>query len=356
MTLERLALSRSTLDRSAHLRADPQLIPGLLADPATAVLVLDGDQAPVTDGNPSDGDRLASGAADGDASAGGGAGEHTPQLTLLTPAAAAELVAAAGRASEPLAAYLGRDAAGRDHVVLALAGRQPVVPVPTPQPPADDLPSVPPPAGTRWAGLRELGTVLDDTGAGMLTAAVGLGHWHAAHPRCSRCGELTDVIQAGWARSCPACGTEHYPRTDPAVIMAVVDADGRILLGRQAKWPAKRFSTLAGFVEPGEPLEAAVRREVFEEAGVVVGDVAYQGSQPWPFPSSLMLGFIAQATSTEVTVDGAELAEASWWTREQFEADIAAGELLLPPPVSISRRLVEAWYGGPVNDGGDAWR
>jgi len=356
VTLERLALSRSTLDRSAHLRADPELIPGLLADPRTAVLVLDGDQAPVTDAPPATAQPTTAVRATSDPGTPDGAAMQAPRLALLTPSAAADLVVAAARGSEPLAAYLGRDADGRDHVVLALAGRQPVVPTPTPQPPDEGLPAVPPPAGTRWAGLRELGAVLDDTGAGLMTAAVGLGHWHAAHPRCSRCGEPTTVIQAGWARSCPACGTEHYPRTDPAVIMAVVDADNRILLGRQAKWPAKRFSTLAGFVEPGEPLEAAVRREVFEEAGVVVGDVAYQGSQPWPFPSSLMLGFIARATQTEVTVDGAELAEARWWTREQFEADIASGELLLPPPVSISRRLVEAWYGAPVSDGGDAWR
>jgi NAD+ diphosphatase len=205
----------------------------------------------------------------------------------------------------------------------------------------------------RWAGLREVGSVLDDAGAGVFTTALALANWHAAHGRCARCGTPTDVVQAGWARSCPHCGAEHYPRTDPAVIMAVVDDAGRILLGRQARWPQKRYSTLAGFVEPGESLEAAVRREVAEESGVVVGDVEYRGSQPWPFPSSLMLGFRARAVTTQEQADGVELAEVRWWTREEFTADIAARELLLPPRVSIARRLIEDWYGGPIQDAAD---
>src|SRR5690606_24374847 len=124
-----------------------------------------------------------------------------------------------------------------------------------------------------------------------------------AHGHCARCGARTDVVQAGWVRSCPGCGADHYPRTDPAVIMAVEDPEGRLLLGRQATWPERRFSTLAGFVEPGESLESAVRREVAEETGVQVGAVDYRGSQPWPFPSSLMLGFRATATSTGIAVD-----------------------------------------------------
>jgi NAD+ diphosphatase len=138
--------------------------------------------------------------------------------------------------------------------------------------------------------------------------------------------------------------------------MAVVDEADRILLGRQARWPERRFSTLAGFVEPGESLEAAVRREVFEEAGVVVDEVVYRGSQPWPFPSSLMLGFFARATSTDIVVDGEELAQARWWSREELSLDLATGELLLPPTVSIARRLIEAWFGGPIRDAGEAWR
>jgi NAD+ diphosphatase len=133
----------------------------------------------------------------------------------------------------------------------------------------------------------------------------------------------------------------------------VVDDAGRVLLGRQAAWPEKRYSTLAGFVEPGESLEAAVRREVAEEAAVEVGDVEYRGSQPWPFPSSLMLGFKARAVSTAAQADGVELAHATWWTREQFEADLASGDLRLPPRVSIARRLIEDWYGGEVSDAAD---
>ena len=138
--------------------------------------------------------------------------------------------------------------------------------------------------------------------------------------------------------------------------MTVTDADDRVLLGRQATWPERRFSTLAGFVEPGESLEAAVRREVLEEAGIVVGEVEYRGSQPWPFPASIMLGFRAHAETTELRPDGVELAEAHWWSREEFTADIASGALLVPPSVSIARRLIEDWYGGPLQRAGEAWR
>jgi NAD+ diphosphatase len=217
-------------------------------------------------------------------------------------------------------------------------------------------PQRPAPAGGRWVGLREVGTLLDGTGAGLLTTGVALTNWHSTHPRCARCGEPTEPAASGWSRRCPACGAEHYPRTDPAVIMSVIDDADRILLGRQAAWPPKRYSTLAGFVEPGESLEAAVRREVFEEAGIRVGDVTYSGSQPWPFPSSLMLGFRARATSTDIQVDGEELAHARWWSRDELAADVASGELLLPPGVSIARRLIEQWYGGPLVGAGEAWR
>jgi NAD+ diphosphatase len=298
-----LALSRSTVDRAAHRRADPGLTEVLLADPATAVLLLAGDQLLVD-----------------------GSGD-LPTAVLLAPAQAMH----AEGAADALRLFLGEDAEGRAYLALAL--------------PAE---AEPPAGGARWAGLREVGSLLDDRGAGLFTTALALGRWHATHPHCARCGAVTNVIQAGWARSCPVCGAEHYPRTDPAVIMAVVDADGRLLLGHQRAWPPKRYSTLAGFVEPGESLEAAVRREVAEESGVVVGEVEYLGSQPWPFPSSLMLGFRATAMSTPAQADGVELADVRWWTREQFEVDVAAGEILLPPRVSIARRLIEDWYGGPV--------
>ncbi len=312
MTLQRLALSASALDRAAHRRADPALLGRLLADPETAVVVMSGDLAAVQ------------------------ASDDAPGLVLLSPHQALSAI------GEPvLAVFLADDGSGRAHVLLAAAA-------------GDDPPLAP--VGARWAGLREVGALLDDTGAGLLTAAVALVNWHRVHPRCSRCGENTDVVAAGWARRCPACDAEHFPRTDPAVIMAVVDHDDRILLGRQASWPPRRFSTLAGFVEPGESLEASVRREVLEESGVIVGQVEYRGSQPWPFPSSLMLGFRAHATTTDVTVDGDELVQARWWTREQLAADVAGGEVLLSPRLSISRWLVEDWFGAALPDSAEAWR
>jgi NAD+ diphosphatase len=339
VSLQRLALSRSTLDRAAHRRSDPGLLEALLDNASTAVLLVDGERAPVVESS------------------------HGPVLALLEPQVAAGYVKAAWLPGDgrPVRLYLGDDASGREYVVLARtepplkgSGLPKNLPKAVPGDAAD--PAEPPLPGSRWAGLREVGVLLDDTGAGLLTTAIALSHWHAGHPRCARCGEPTAVIQAGWARSCPACGAEHYPRTDGAVIMAVTDDEDRILLGRQARWPERRYSCLAGFVEPGESLEAAVRREVFEEAGVVVGEVDYRGSQPWPFPASLMLGFRGRASSTEITVDGEELAQARWWSREELGLDIATGELLLPPEVSIARRLIEEWYGGPIRDAGEAWR
>jgi NAD+ diphosphatase len=306
-----LALARAAVDRTAERRSEPGLLEALLADPETAVAVLAGDKLLVRDG------------------------VAGPAVTLLSPA---ELPEGLSAAAQPL--FLGQDDAGRAHVALA---------VPDGSPDADALAD----GASRWAGLREVGSVLDDAGAGVFTTALALGNWHRVHGHCARCGTPTDVVQAGWARGCPRCGAEHYPRTDPAVIMAVVDDAGRILLGRQATWPEKRYSTLAGFVEPGESLEAAVRREVAEESDVLVGDVEYRGSQPWPFPSSLMVGFRARAVTTQEQADGVELAHARWWTPEEFSADIAARELLLPPRVSIARRLIEDWYGGPIEDGAD---
>jgi NAD+ diphosphatase len=331
VTLQRLALSRSTVDRAAERRTGPELPAALAADPATLTLLLHGGLAPVTDGP------------DG------------PRLLLLPAPEALRLRAGyleqAPEGASSVEVFLG-DLDGRSYL-LAASGAPAVLGIggqPEPTPPVIDV------AGVRWAGLRELGVALDDTGAGLLTTGVAVANWHATHGRCARCGEPTGVITAGWARRCPACGAEHYPRTDPAVIMSVIDDADRLLLGRQRVWPEKRYSTLAGFVEPGESLEAAVRREVFEEAGIVVDAVHYLGSQPWPFPSSLMLGFRAEATSTAVQVDGEELTEARWWTREELAADVKARELLLPPGLSIARRLIEDWFGGPIEDADEAWR
>jgi NAD+ diphosphatase len=202
--------------------------------------------------------------------------------------------------------------------------------------------------GSTHRGLREVGAVLDARDAGLLVHAVSLANWHATHTHCPRCGAATRPEAAGHLRRCVEDGSEHYPRTDPAVIMAVVDADDRLLLGRQATWPEGRFSTLAGFVEPGESLESAVRREVAEEVGIRVSAVRYLGSQPWPFPSSLMLGFTARAESTDVVRQDGEIAETRWYTRSELLDDIRSGALHSAPSISISRRLIEHWYGGEL--------
>jgi len=203
-------------------------------------------------------------------------------------------------------------------------------------------------ADPAYRGLREIGGDLDARDAGLVVHAVSLANWHATHTHCPRCGAATTPEAAGHVRRCVVDASEHYPRTDPAVIMAVVDRDDRLLLGRQASWGEGRFSTLAGFVEPGESLEAAVRREVYEEVGVTIGDVSYLGSQPWPFPSSLMLGFRAVATTTEVTRHDGEIAEARWFTRPSMLEAIRTGAMQVAPTISIARRLIEHWYGAEL--------
>jgi NAD+ diphosphatase len=201
-------------------------------------------------------------------------------------------------------------------------------------------------ADESYAGLRELGSVLDDREAGIAVNVVGLANWHAVHTHCANCGNHTEVVDAGHVRRCPVCGLSHFPRSDPAIIVLVTDDQDRALLGRNEAWPEGRYSTLAGFVEPGESLEAAVRREVFEETGVVIGDdIQYAGSQPWPLPSSLMLGFYATATGYDINVDRDEIAEAKWFSREDLAVLVEAGTMALPGNISISRRLIEGWYG-----------
>jgi NAD+ diphosphatase len=191
--------------------------------------------------------------------------------------------------------------------------------------------------------------LLGDRDAGLFTHAVALANWHAAHTHCPRCGAVTEPVQAGHARRCPVDGSEHFPRVDPAVIMLVHDDAGRCLLARNRNWPPGRVSILAGFVEPGESLEQAVIREVGEETGLRVGDIGYVGSQPWPMPASLMLGFVARAPGEqEIVVDQEEIAEARWFTRDQLQAAVSAREVLLPPPVSIAHRIIESWYGAPL--------
>lgn len=209
-----------------------------------------------------------------------------------------------------------------------------------------------PGAGTSWATLREVGATLGARDSGLLVTAVALAHWHDAHPRCPRCGEPTVPINAGWARRCPVDGSEHFPRHDPAVIVLVRDSDDRALLGRRADWDQSWYSTLAGFVEAGESAEMTVVREMAEEAGIRIDPDAldYLGSQPWPFPSSLMLGYLATVAddSAPAVADGDELSEVRWFTRAELAAACEAGTVRLPGQVSIARRLVEHWYGSPL--------
>lgn len=203
-------------------------------------------------------------------------------------------------------------------------------------------------AVAEFADVRGVAGQLSGADMGILAQARALVDWHATHPFCARCGKATVQGQGGAMRSCDACKAEHFPRVNPVVIMLVVRGD-RCLLGRQAAWPRGMFSTLAGFVETGETIEEAVRREVLEEAGVTVGEVAYHSSQPWPFPSSLMIGCIAEATSDDVSVDPHELEDARWFDRDTVvracRGETDASELWLPPPMAIGRRLCDVWAG-----------
>ncbi|HEX6637353.1 MAG TPA: NAD(+) diphosphatase [Steroidobacteraceae bacterium] len=206
-------------------------------------------------------------------------------------------------------------------------------------------PAGPPlPEATELRELRPLAPLLQADAASLLAYARALVLWRARHRFCGVCGAPNMRARAGHVMRCPdpVCGNETFPRLDPAIIVLVSDASGeRALLGRQASWPPGRFSTIAGFVEPGESLEDAVIREVEEETGVLVGDVQYVASQPWPFPSSLMLGFRAVARTEAISLRDGELEDARWFTR----ADVAGGHPALPPPGSISARLIEGWFG-----------
>jgi len=203
--------------------------------------------------------------------------------------------------------------------------------------------------GAAFDELRRHGTLLEPTEAGMLALARGILHWHARHRFCGVCGEPTEPGDAGHVRVCtaPACGTLHFPRTDPAVIMLVTHGE-RALLGRQPSWDRGRYSSLAGFVEPGESLEDAVAREVLEETGVRVTDVRYHSSQPWPFPASLMVGFTARAEDDAITIDPGELEDARWFTRDELRDGVADGTFSLPSDLSISYRLVVEWLEGEI--------
>jgi NAD+ diphosphatase len=278
-------------DRLADLRRDADFIARVQADPATRVLVMQDDTLAATE------DGLVLRAAD----------------------------------TAPAGEWLFLGAADGAHYAAVLVDSD-----------ADAVADLP------FIGLRRLAGVLDEKDLSLAVHAIALGGWHRRHPMCSVCGARTEIVEAGASRECPRCATQHFPRTDPAVIMLVVDPDGRALLGHNGARAPGWFSTLAGFVEPGESLEEAVAREVHEETGIVVNEVTYAGSQPWPFPSSLMLGFLAQASTVDIHVDGEEITEARWFTREQLAEEVRAGDLVVPTTLSIAGALLSHWYGGPL--------
>jgi NAD+ diphosphatase len=213
--------------------------------------------------------------------------------------------------------------------------------------------AIAPDIDTELIDVRALAPAITPGEAAVLAEARSLLDWHARHRFCAQCGSPSRAVSAGWVRQCPDCRASHFPRTDPVVIMLVVRG-ALALLGRNRRRPGARFSCLAGFVEPGETLEAAVRREVREESGVHAGRVRYLASQPWPFPSSLMMGFLAEGLTEEITVDPEEIAEARWFHRDEIRemvARAAAGpddptRVSLPPPLAIAHQICRRWSSG----------
>jgi NAD+ diphosphatase len=297
---QRNTLSGPYLDRGAHLRNDPAWFANALADERSRYLPVWNSRNLIVEG-------------------------AAPRAALLELSAVPEKL---------------RN--GNDLILLGRFGDVDVF--------AYEIESLEPPrvgTGTRFEDLRMAASLLPAEDAGLLGYARGMVLWRARHRFCGTCGATTLAAKGGHVLICtnPACRHEHFPRTDPAIIVLVSDGE-RALLGRQASWPVGRYSTIAGFVEPGESLEDAVAREVFEETGIQVDQIEYHSSQPWPFPSSLMLGFTAHALTTQILRRDDELEDAQWFTR----ADLASGRPLVPPGVSISFRLIEHWFdagGGP---------
>lgn len=318
------------VDRAGAERDQPGLLGNLAADPRTLVLAVRRDAAPMIDG------RLAFVSfADLASSATG------PQQSAESTASAP---APSSRPAEPDAAaphdiphithwaFLGRTPDHRAVLLAVVADGA-----------GDEL--VP---NADWAPLRAAGGDLPAGEAELLTTAVALSGWLRDAAFCPACGALTELRQAGWSRHCPVCGREHFPRTDPAVIVLLTSAEGdRVLLGANAAWGGDRYSCFAGFAEAGESLEDAVAREVNEESGVRLREIVYRGSQAWPYPRSLMLGFCAVVVDeVEALADGEEIVEVRWFTREEIGSALRGESAVhLPGPASIARRLIEDWYG-----------
>jgi NAD+ diphosphatase len=303
--LGRLALSRAGVDRATERRGDIAWLEESWADPRTRVLVVHDARALVR-------------TRDGEL-----------ELVFIAPA----------DAPEGTRFLLGVDPDGTAY--FGVNGALELEPL-TRSDSADAEPMA----------LRQAGALLSDRDAGLMTHAVALAYWHETHTHCPRCGAATVPAPAGHLTTCPVDGTEHFPRLDPAVIMLVIDPDDRLMLARNALWPKGRMSVVAGFVEPGESAEHAVAREVHEETSIVVEEVRYLGSQPWPMPRSLMLGYEARAAGgQQIQVDEDEIGEARFFSRAELRAAIDAGEIGVAPSSSIARRLIEYWYGEELTDG-----
>jgi NAD+ diphosphatase len=302
--LTNLALSRYEVDRDYLARENPALIEELLENPATRVVVI-----------------------------------FQSQALLASPASLALVLPDALPAVE-FFVYLGRS--------LSTSSPEPAgTPIL-----AAHIVDAGHLAEASWGNLRKIGGELSDRDAGLFTEALGIINWHESHLFSPRTGVPTTIGKAGWVRIDPTNGSEIYPRTDAAIIAGIIDDDDRILLGSNALWESNRFSLLAGFVEPGESLENAVVREIFEESGMRVIDPVYLGSQPWPFPASLMLGFTARldpAQPSELIPDGTEILDLRWFSRQEL-AD-ALPDILLPGRTSIARAIIEQWYGSRIEDG-----
>lgn len=314
--IQRLTLARHATDRRSDMRSRPALMDELAADARTRVIVLNSGKALVQ-----------------------GAGLLTMSLTQLRSFGIFEQ-------KEPV--FLGLSTAeapgepvGTPFLVISVD---------------DEVAAVLGPDASSWGDLRAVGHELTDRDAGLFTQALAVENWHRSHAHSPLTGERTSPTQSGWVRHTPhdgdvPAGPQVFPRTDPAVIVLVTDAQDRLLLGNNALWESNRFSVLAGFVEPGESLEAAVIREVFEESGVVVVNPVYLGSQPWPFPQSLMLGFQAQVAQDfdpeNHVADGEEILSLRWFTREELAASL--NDIVLPGRTSIARVLIEEWFGQRID-------
>lgn len=311
-----LPLSRYRIDRDHLSRERPQLFDELATDPETRVIALWRGEVLLAD--PTD-----------------------VSMTDAAPAPALRFLPYAAVPADALHIYLGRtlddesDLAAETAIVAVVLD--------------DETGPALEPDVALWGSPRTLGHRLGDRDAGLVIEALGIANWHATHEFSPRTGHPTESAKGGWVRIDSLDGTELYPRTDAAIIVGVTDADDRLVLGSNALWESNRFSLLAGFVEPGESLEAAVVREVHEETGLRIIDPVYVGSQPWPFPGSLMLGFRARldpAHSDELRPDGTEILDLRWFSRDELAASLP--EILLPGRTSIARAIIEDWFGGPI--------